>query len=49
VRLASVQTLGRLADPQAASPLMTAMSDADESVRHAATEAVESLNFLEAG
>jgi HEAT repeat protein len=46
VRLASVQSLGRLGDPRAASALMTAMSDADESVRHAAAEAVEFLNFL---
>jgi len=46
VRLASVESLGRLGDPQAAASLMTAMSDADETVRHAAAEAVESLNFL---
>lgn len=46
VRLASVQSLGRLGDPRAASSLMTAMSDTDEGVRHAAAEAVEFLNFL---
>ena len=46
VRLAAVQSLGRLGDPRAASALMTAMSDTDESVRHAAAEAVEFLNFL---
>lgn len=46
VRLASAQSLGRLGDPRAASSLMTAMSDADEGVRHAAAEAVEFLNFL---
>ena len=46
VRLASVQSLGRLGDPRAASALMTAMSDPDENVRHAAAEAVEFLNFL---
>jgi HEAT repeat protein len=46
VRLASAQSLGRLADPRAASFLMTAMSDPDEGVRHAAAEAVEFLNFM---
>ena len=46
VRLASVQTLGKLGDPRAASSLMTAMSDPDESVRRAAAEAVEFLHFL---
>jgi HEAT repeat protein len=46
VRLASVQSLGKLGDPRAASALMTAMSDADEAVRRAAAEAVEFLHFL---
>lgn len=46
IRLASAQSLGKLGDPRAASSLMTAMSDPDETVRRAAAEAVEFLNFL---
>jgi HEAT repeat protein len=46
IRLAAAQSLGRLGDARAASELMTAMSDPDGAVRHAAAESLEFLHFL---
>jgi HEAT repeat protein len=43
VRLAAVETLGRLGDKRAASALMTALSDSDESVKRAANRSLEAL------
>src|SRR5262249_12297417 len=46
IRLAAAETLGRLGDQRAASPLMTALSDSDETVRRAASKSLEFLHFL---
>ncbi len=43
VRLAAVETLGRLGDKRAASALMTALSDSDEAVKRAASRSLEAL------
>jgi HEAT repeat protein len=43
LRLAAAVSLGQLRDQQARSPLMTALSDTDALVRHAATEALLNL------
>ena len=43
LRLAATQSLGRLGDNLARSPLMSALSDTDAAVRRAATEALANL------
>jgi HEAT repeat protein len=43
LRLAAALSLGQLRDHQARSPLMSALSDTDPLVRHAATEALANL------
>lgn len=43
LRLAAAVSLGQIRDQQARSPLMTALSDTDALVRHAATEALLNL------
>ena len=43
LRLAAADCLGRLGDARARSPLMTALTDLDQAVRRAATEALASL------
>ncbi len=44
LRLAAAESLGRIGDIRARSSLMTAMTDADEAVRRAASEAVTQLH-----
>jgi HEAT repeat protein len=43
LRLAAAESLGRLGDARARSPLMTALTDVDAAVRRAATEALANL------
>ncbi len=45
LRLAAAVSLGQTRDPQGRSPLMTALSDTDALVRHAATEALLNLGL----
>jgi len=43
LRLAAAETLGRLRDARARSPLMTALTDVDKAVRLAAAQALADL------